>query len=178
MTTQHFKYRPFKKILLPVFLLMCSLALATTVYSETVYEADLSEYYSLYEDSISHGYYGLRIRGSRSTSPSVQLEYSSEECENIAITFEYTTRGLDTGEQIQIYFSPAGSDFGLVKNISEGSGTFTHKPQNSWGMHYKIYNGASSFFERVDIRSLVIRGDDAESCRDGDCNCTIGKIDR
>ncbi|MGH1471520.1 MAG: hypothetical protein ACRBCS_10020 [Cellvibrionaceae bacterium] len=176
MITQHSWYQSIQKAgLFSGLLLICTFTI--TAHSETVFKADLSKYYTLDEDTISYGYYGLRIRGSRSNSPYAQLAFFSEECENITTTTDYRTRGLDSGEEVQIYFSPAGSDFGLVGSLSERSGTFTHKPQASWNMYYKIYNGASSFFERIDISNLVIRGDDADNCRDGDCNCVIGSID-
>lgn len=161
----------FLKFKLFLFGLFTSV-LCVQVNATATYEDDFSNYYTYYEDRVSEGYYGLRIRGTSSGPTTVILPYDIKGCRDVTFSFDYRTRGLDGGEVLSIDWSPIQSDYMNVGSISDGSGEFSYNT-NSSRLTIRFRFNASSYFERVDIDNLIITGEDNPNCPNGICECSI-----
>lgn len=136
---------------------------------------------------VSTGSYGARMRGGSSDGQITSGAINTAGVDNLQLSYDRATRGLDSGESATAYYSTNGVAFQVLESNRSASGRVTFNLPNANAIYLRFSVDASSYFERFDVDNIQITGSSGGGCQGPDCcppNCDdpglppVDRIDR
>ncbi|MGI1677097.1 MAG: hypothetical protein K6L75_00020 [Cellvibrionaceae bacterium] len=152
----------YKSIVFTLFVIAVTspaltIAQANIIYEE-IFSSGLGEFTSI--GRVSTGRYGLRLRGGSSSIANSGVINTSG-YENIVVTFDLNTVGLDANESGITEISVNGGTFNAVNTATGSTNTRVNIPldgSDNLNIRLRFSMNASSYFERYEISNLVVEG--------------------
>ncbi len=149
---------PLQKLKSGIGIITCAitLGLAGPVTADVVYQAGFNHFST--SGSVSTGSASATLRGGDSDAIMTSSVINTSGYNNLTLTLNRTTFGLDAGESYILAISIDGSSYTTLESTRNvnGSDTFSIGPANS--VTVKLTLDASSYFEKLSLSALSVNG--------------------
>ncbi len=150
------------------FTLLCATSPAwADVLFEDHFSSDSMNFFSNGRAYFYDGY--VRLRGGDTTSITSDVIHTNG-LRGLSLSYTRNTYRLDSGEGVKAEVSVDGGPFTAVEfaRTASGNTTLPIPPVNDF-IQLRFSLEASSFFERADLRQIVVEGESGDTCGQADC---------